>query len=187
MKLNKKQVIVLLGIVFSLSIIVSAVSINNTQNNIIGITLNNTNLAKVFNEDNLGFDKAYRLRYLQKNNYFSYVKFKNLTDNERYALKVGAKNDRIRGINISGNNFVIDLLYCELNGRYCAFRINGVPAAQLHSFEEFGTSRKNSFDIDQNYVLKVNSIKFNQCDNKRFCHLGYEGYNIVDVSVEKKK
>ena len=101
-------------------------------------------------------------------------------------MNVGAKQDKIRGVSINDSNFVVDLLYCKLQGRYCAFRINGVPVARLHSFKEFGNTKQNSFDIDGNYVLKVNSIKFSHCDNKRFCHLGYEGYNIVNVSVERK-
>ena len=124
---------------------------NHSINNI-------SKLAKIFNEDNLDFDKEIRLKYLEKNNNFSSALFTNITGKTDFKLNVGAKQDKIRGISINSSNFVIDLLYCELNGRYCAFRVNGVPAAKLHSSEEFGNTRKNSFDMDGNYVLKVNSI-----------------------------
>ncbi|MBI2647698.1 hypothetical protein HYW99_04420 [Candidatus Woesearchaeota archaeon] len=149
-------------------------------------TKNISKLVKVFNEDNLDFDRELRLKYIEKNNNFSKVLFINIAGKTDFKLNVGAKQDKIRGISINNSNFVIDLLYCEINGRYCTFRINGVPVAKLHSSEEFGTSKQTSFDLDGNYVLKVNSIKFNYCDNRRFCHLGYEGYDIVDVSIDRK-
>ncbi len=157
-----------------------------TENLSVNLSNNATRLAKVFDEDNLEFDKESRSLYLQRRNNFSDISFSNITLDTNYILKVGAKNDKLRAIKISDNNFVIDLLYCKLQGRYCAFRINGVPVVRLHSFKEFGNNKQNSFEIDGNYVLKVNSIKFNHCDNKRFCHLGYEGYNIVNISVEMK-
>lgn len=143
-------------------------------------------MAKLFNEDDLDFDRSLRLNYLEKNNNFSNVLFANITGKIDFKLNVGAKQNKTQGISINNSNFVIDLLYCEINGRYCTFRINGVPAAKLHSSEEFGINKQTSFDLDGNYVLKVNSIKFNYCNNRRFCHLGYEGYNIVNVSVERK-
>ncbi len=165
--------------------------VENIINESINLSLDASNkisvLAKVFNEDNLDFDREYKRKYLDLRNNFSEITFSNITSDVSYTLKVGAKNDKLRAIKINDNNFVIDLLYCKLQGRYCAFRVNGVPAARLHSFEEFGSDRINSFDIDGNYVLKVNSVKFNQCDNHRFCHLGYEGYHLVDVSIEGKE
>ena len=172
----------------SFSLLVSAVNLTNSlPNNPLNISVNRSiSLAKVFNEDNLDFDRQYRPHYLQKNKNFSNVVFTNLTGNTKYTLKVGAVNDRIKGIKINNQNYVIDLLYCEISGKYCAFRINGVPVPQIRSFEQFGNSKVTSFDIDSNYILKVNSVKFNHCEGTGFCHFGYQSYDVVDVSVERK-
>jgi len=144
------------------------------------------NLTKLFNEDSLDFDREYRIKYLNERNNFSNLNFKNVVDRDVTAFTVGARNDNVKGFNVNNKNFAIDLIDCDSWERYCAFRINGVPTKKLFSFSEFGGNRKNSFDLDGNYILKINSIEFDFCDNRRFCHLGYEGYHVVDVSIEKK-
>ena len=171
----------------SINITLNEIIINQTILNLSnGISNGTFDLAEVFNEDGLDFDRKLKNKYLRENNNFSHIKFKKISNKENFKLKAGAKQDKIRGISVNNKNFAVDLLYCEQSGRYCAFRINGVPAAKLHSFKEFGESKENSFDMDGDYALKVNSIEFDRCDNKRFCHFGYEGYNIVNVSVERK-
>jgi len=166
-------------------IFVLGVTLPNTQNS--NLDLNKSiKLAKLYNEDSLDFDRQYRLHYLQKNKNFSDVVFNNITGNTKYTLKAGAVNERIKSVKLNNQNYVIDLLYCEINGKYCAFRINGVPVPQIRSFEQFGNSKVTSFDIDGNYILKVNSIKFNHCEGTGFCHFGYQSYDVVDVLVERK-
>jgi len=182
----KKRVLLISGVVLVvLSIFVGAVTLNATNNLYQNMTKSIV-LAKVFNEDNLDFDKSYRLKYLNNHKNFSNINFKKVVDRDDNTFTVGSRNDNIKGFDINNQSYAIHLLYCEPQGRYCAFRINGVPAARLHSFLEVENSKITFFDIDEDYVLKVNSIKFNQCDNKRFCHLGYEGYHVVDVSIERK-
>ena len=167
-------------------IFVLGVTLPNTQNS--NLDLNKSiKLAKLYNEDSLDFDRQYRLHYLQKNKNFSDVVFNNITGNTKYTLKAGAVNERIKSVKLNNQNYVIDLLYCEINGKYCAFRINGVPVPQIRSFEQFGNSKVTSFDIDGNYILKVNSIKFNHCEGTGFCHFGYQSYDVVDVMIERKK
>ena len=208
MKDNKKSnIFSIIIIIASLSFVVGAVGINNTLNqssnltpdftitslnetvpvNVSALKSNKTVLAKVFNEDNLDFDTESKARYLEIRKNFSDSKFTNITSNIDYNLKVGAKIDTLRAISINNNNYVIDLIKCKLQGRYCTFRINGVPAVRLHSFEEYGNSNINSFDIDGSYILKVNSIKFNHCEGTGFCHFGYQSYDVVDVMIERKK
>ncbi len=161
-------------------------SINQTINLTIEnqSTNNKPRLAKLFKEDELDFDRKSRLEYLEKHGNFSKIKFKKINGKEEFKLKAGAKQDKIRGISVNNESFAIDLLYCEKSGKYCAFRVNGVPIAKIHSHEESEKNKQTSFELDKSHVLKVNSIKFNQCDNKRFCHFGYEGYDVVNVSIE---
>lgn len=179
------------------SINLSEISINTTLSNLTNnsivienrssnFTGNILTLAKVFNEDNLDFDREFRLRYLNEHKNFSYIDFKRLTGRDEVVFSVGAKNDNIKGFNVNNKNFVIDLLGCNSYERYCIFRINGIPTKKLHSIKDFRNTRKNSFDLDELYIIKINSIEFDFCDNKRFCHLGYEGYHIVNVSIERK-
>ena len=144
-------------------------------------------LAKIFNEDNLEFDKEYKKKYLDLNKNFSNLNFKKIAEKEDIVMTVGARINNIKGLEINNKNFAIDLITCNSYERYCAFRINGVPTKKLFSFEEFGTAKKTSFDLDANYIIKINSVNFDFCDNRRFCHLGYEGYHKVDVSIEEKK
>jgi len=143
-------------------------------------------LAKVFGEDDLGFDKSNRDRWLEEHGHYANIKFKNVVPNQHLTLKVGAKRDNIKGIKFDDQNFVIDLLTCNSYRRTCAFRINGVPTKRLYPFNEFQDNRKHSFDLNQNYKLKINSVQFDYCDGRRFCHLGYEGYHVVTVEVVGK-
>ena len=169
-----------------------SVFINETINPTLNTTIyignqsanNKFKLAKLLKEDDLDFDRKSRLEYLEKNGNFSKIEFKKINGKGEFKLKSGAKRDNLRGVLIDNGNFAIDLLYCEASEKYCTFRINGIPIARIHDTEESEKNKQNSFALDKNHVLKVNSIKFNQCDNKRFCHLGYEGYDVVNVSIE---
>lgn len=152
---------------------------NQSANNVSG-------LAKLFNEDNLDFDRDYKTKYLNDHKNFSNINFKKIIDKEDSTLSVGARNDNIKGFEINNSRFAIDLIGCNSYSKYCTFRINGVPTKQVYSPKDI-PNKKTSFDLDEQYVMKVENIVFDFCDNRRFCHLGYEGYNIVNVSIEKKK
>ena len=182
--IKKRSFILSIVILILLSIIVGAVThdinINNTNQN------KTNTLSKVFNEDVIDFDKQFRDEYLKQRNNFSNLNFKRIIDKEDFILKVGARNDKLRGIEINQSRFVVDLISCNPHERYCAFRVNGVPTKKLFSVKDFGNNKTATFELDRNYILKINSISFDFCDNRRFCHLGADGYHVVDVSVERK-
>lgn len=144
-------------------------------------------LAKVFNEETLDFDRDYAQEYLQLRNNFTDLKFKRLFDApEAITFTGGNKIDNLKGIQTNKGKFAMDLVYCDEFEGFCKFRINGVPTERLYPSDKVDGSKTDSFSIDGNYTIKVTSVKVNQCDNHRFCHLGYEGYHKVDVVVEKK-
>lgn len=144
-------------------------------------------LAKVFNEDNIGFDRGYAQEYLQLRNNFADLKFKRLFDApEGITFTVGNKINNLRGIQTDKGKFAIDLVHCDEFESFCIFRVNGVPTGKLFATENAKDGKRDSFDVDGDYILKVNSVKVNQCDNHRFCHLGYEGYHEIDVVVERR-
>ena len=183
-KINLFSAIIL---VVLLSLIVSAINITNPQNIILNNTLNKTTqLAKLYNEDLLEFDKDYKTKYLNDNKNFSNINFKKIVNRDDSTFTVGARNDNIKGFEVDNQSYAVHLLYCISHKRYCTFRINGVPTKKLFSFQDFGNNKKHSFDLDENYILKINSVKFDYCDDRAFCHLGMEGYHVVNVSVEKK-
>ena len=146
---------------------------------------NISRLAKLFNEDKVEFDKNFRDDYLSKRNNFSDLHFKKVILKENARLIVGNREDNIKGFEVNNKSFAIDLIGCNSYSKYCAFRINGVPTKQMYSIKDF-PNRKISFDLDGQYVMKIDNITFDFCDNRRFCHLGYEGYNVVDISIERK-
>ena len=144
-------------------------------------------LAKVFNEDNLDFDRQYRKEYLDWYKNFSDLSFDRIVASSNFIVTVGARNENVKGINVNDNNYVFHLMYCDSYNRYCIFKINGVPTKRLYSFKDFTDTKVNSFDFDQVYRMKINSVEFDFCENRRFCHLGYEGYHVVNVSIERKR
>ncbi len=179
--LTKKKYLFLslVGSILLISILVNAIVPENKISKSYG------NLSKVYNEDNLEFDKNFRDDYLSKRNNFSDLHFKKVILKENARLIVGNREDNIKGFEVNNKSFAIDLLGCNSYSKYCAFRINGVPTKQMYSIKDF-SDRKTSFDLDGQYVMKIENIIFDFCDDRRFCHLGYEGYHVVDVSVERK-
>lgn len=149
--------------------------------------LNSTkNLAPIFDEDSLKFDRDYKKDYLNRNKNFSNFKFSKIKKDERIFLNIGAKIEKIKAFEVNKKNYVIDLISCDSYEKYCTFRINGIPTKKLHSSKDKRPNKKDTFDLDEDHFVKINSIEFDYCDGKRFCHLGYESYHKVEFSVEEK-
>lgn len=134
-------------------------------------------LAKVYHEDSLSFDRAYAQEYLQLRNNFTDLKYERIFQDKEISLTLGNKINNLKGIQTDRGKFAIDVVYCDEFSAFCVFRINGVPTGKMFTSD--------SFAVDGQYVLRVASVKVNQCDNHRFCHLGYEGYHKVDVVMER--
>lgn len=141
------------------------------------------NLASIVNGRSINAPET--KAYLEANNYFTYINYDALVPNSRmdYVLSVGNRNDKIRGIEISGKRYVVDLIFCHWGTQTCAFKVNGVNTGGLHAFTLGLTDNTSSFNIDTNHRIMVNSITFDYCDNARFCNLHYEAYDIVNLTV----
>ncbi len=148
------------------------------------VTQKTHSLGKVYGQENLSYDKAFAAEYLALRNNFTDVAFQRIfSAKEDFTFSKGNKIDDLKGIRTDAGNYAVHLVYCDAFNRFCKFRINGVPTHRMYLPGAQGT---NTFDIDDTYLLKINSAKFNQCDKKRFCHLGFEGYHTVAVSIERK-
>ena len=181
-----RRVLLPIFIILSLSLLAGAVNVSNIIQDNAPININNSNkLAKIYNEDLMDFDKDYRAQYLNDHKNFSNINFKKVVNREDAKFLVGSRNDNIKGFNVNNESFAIDLLGCNSYSKYCTFRINGVPTKHMYSIKDF-PDRKTSFDLGGQYIMKIENIVFDFCDNRRFCHLGAEGYHVVDIMVEKK-
>ena len=141
-------------------------------------------LAKLFNQDSMQFDKEYAEKYLSLFQNFSNIEYKGVVKDTATIMTVGAKQDNIKGFDVKGDKFSVHLIYCDRNSKSCAFRINGVPTGKLHIKNT--QDKQNEFQLNKDYVLKINSIKFDYCDNRRFCNVAYEAYDVVDMEIERK-
>ncbi|MDP3734616.1 MAG: hypothetical protein Q8R37_05290 [Nanoarchaeota archaeon] len=141
-------------------------------------------LALVFNQANIDYDREYALEYLNLRHNFSDIEYVEVGTSHNFTMRMGNYLDDLKGVNINSSNFAVHLIFCDEFKKFCKFRINGVPTTTLYTPDVLADS--NTFDIDGNYILKLNSAEFNKCNNQVFCHLGYEGYHEVDVAVERK-
>ena len=136
-------------------------------------------LGAVFGGKNIDYDRSYAQEYLALYNNFSDVKFKRVWGNDAATFTMGNKQDSIKGFRTEKGKFAIHLVYCDEFQGFCKFRINGVPTLKM-------STGGNDFDVDETHVLRIKDMKFNQCDNHRFCHLGYEGYHTIDIVIAEK-
>lgn len=140
-------------------------------------------LANVVN--NVSIQTPYIKQYLATYNDFSDVMYEKVLPNSvtHEVLTVGNHEDNIKGFEINGKRYAVHLLLCDYNLQRCFFRINGVPTGALHAFKEGQPEDSAAFNLDATYKIKINSITFDHCDNRRFCNLHYEAYDIVNISV----
>ena len=173
-------------------------------------------LAGIFDEEKLEFDRSFMDKYLKIHGNFSNLEFRKIISENRgvrslsgmikerqirnqlntdaavpeikdeFVLKTGAKNENLKGYEIGGRKFAIHALSCSHRDKSCIFRINGVPTKSLKAGIETSNSEENSFQIDDNQYIKIQSVEIDQCDNKRFCNLAYEGYDVLHISIEGK-
>ena len=149
---------------------------DNVSNNI----LEKPKLATVVNGKNI-FDDSYTPIYLGHYKHFSDVDFKDLTPRENSALlKAGNVETKIEGFVLNNKKYAIHLVACNREKGTCNFRINGAVAKDL------SPNGISTFDLDENYAIKINSIKIDYCDNRRICDYYYQAYDLVEIEVMER-
>lgn len=143
----------------------------------------NPKLATVINGQSI--DDGYIRAYLGAYNYFSDIPYEVVLEGAagEAVLAVGNQEDNIKGFEIEGKRYAIHLMACDYNLQRCSFRVNGVSTGGKHADRFDQNEAVATFDLDDSYRIKINSITFDYCDNKRFCNLHYEAYDVVNVSV----
>ncbi|MBI3051501.1 hypothetical protein HYY74_03510 [Candidatus Woesearchaeota archaeon] len=134
-----------------------------------------------------GFDMANPdvQNYLKANNYFADIPYERLLPGEtkQYILKSGNVQDNIRGVEVAGQKYAIDLVLCNWNEQACFFRVNGKATGGLHEFKPGLTDNVSSYTVNGAFHIKVNSIMFDYCGSRRFCNLHFDAYEIVNLSL----
>ena len=137
-------------------------------------------LATIINGKSI--DTPYIRSYIILYNNFSKVEFEKVENilEKPVIMKFGNYNKKFQGTTIDNKNYVIHLVGCDREQKTCNFRVNGILAKEL---SPYGTD---TFDLDDNYKIKINSIEFSYCDNRRFCDYDFQAYDRVEVEVVRR-
>lgn len=159
------------------AVIVGAVLLNKTAS-----SPETPQLATEVNHQSI--NTPYIQNYLQTYNNFADIPYEKVLPNSAVQARFtgGNQEDNIKGFEIANKRYAIHLIACDYNYQQCFFRINGVPTGALHASAQAQTT----FDLDDTYQIRVDGMQFDYCDNRRFCNLHYEAYDIVNVSVMPK-
>lgn len=127
-------------------------------------------------------DDEWTKKYMKRYNNFSDINFVDIQNKTNFILKNRMGNIPLKGLTIGKKKYAIHVTYCSLGKGACAFRINGIPIKYLYDPKRGNPS---TFDLEDNYRLKINSIEFDHCLCSP-CDPGLCGIDIVDISIEKK-
>lgn len=173
-----KKITVLILLVSVLTAIVMAA--NETANETIAgnySVIAKPALATVIGNKNV-FDDAYSSTYMQKYNNLSNVEFKTLTQKEMsISLSTGNQKSSVKGFTLDNENYAIHLIACNREKKTCNFRINGLLAKDISS------SANSDMVLNDNYTVKVKSVKFDYCNNRRVCDYLLQSYDLVEMEL----
>lgn len=125
----------------------------------------------------------YAAGYLERNNNFDDLEYVVVQEDKHpVRLMIGNRQDDLKGLLVNDKRFVVQLMACDWMDHVCGFRINGVPTGAMKANE----GAASEFLLDQDYKLVLRDAQFDFCDNRRFCNLHFEAYDIVDVEIEKR-
>ncbi|MCK5283153.1 MAG: hypothetical protein KAK00_07110 [Nanoarchaeota archaeon] len=127
------------------------------------------------------FTDPYLGTYLKNYKNLAHVKFEKLSKKGYFAsLKDGNIKDNIEGFILNNRKYAIHLVGCNQEEETCNFRINGMLVKGLSQ------NGKNTIDLDDTYSIKINSIRMNYCDNRRFCDYTLQSYDKVELEVVER-
>ncbi|MBI2134700.1 hypothetical protein HYU09_01805 [Candidatus Woesearchaeota archaeon] len=130
-------------------------------------------LAEIYNEENLDFDRDYRDNYLADYNYFSDLEFVITSGGDKLHMDTSTTSQTLRGININGKNFAFDFIGCDAWERYCSFRINGVPTKKTFD-PNYHPDKQTSFRFDEDYSLLIETVNYASVGT----------FDIIDIIID---
>ena len=176
-KLKKFRIIFLLTLLFTLSIFLT------TAGYAILSEPSNINLAEIVNGQSRNTN--YINSYLRSHNNFEGLEFRNVEQKVTSQMRIGNDINNLKGYKLNFKNYAIHLIYCEKTSNSCFFRINGIPTKRIYSTEIKSENIQKSFNIDDRYQLKINSINFDSCGELNYCDAGSEAFDLVNILIEE--
>jgi len=154
--------------------------INDSELNISNKTIEKLKLATVINGKNI-FNDPYARVYLNRYNNFSGIDFKKLGERKKSVLlKAGNVETNVEGFVLNSKRYAIHLVSCNREEGTCNFRINGAIARSL------SPNGIDTFNLNENHSIKINSIKIDYCDGRRVCDYYYQAYDLVEMEVVER-
>lgn len=87
--------------------------------------------------------------------------------------------DRVLDITIGEKNYVFRETFCTKQYSKCFIYIDGKKTGLL------GVSE--TYEIDDNFYIKVDSITFDYCNEQFFCDYPFDAYDILNFSIYSRK
>ncbi|NQU79350.1 hypothetical protein HQ545_06305 [Candidatus Woesearchaeota archaeon] len=97
------------------------------------------------------------------------------------TLKIGFSIDpseNTKSHEVDENSYTLQLIICNKEHNGCSININGNPTGNIAVSE--------TYDLDENHYIKIDSIVFGYCDESRFCNRYYDAYDILTFSIYSK-
>ncbi|MBW2974689.1 hypothetical protein KY366_03130 [Candidatus Woesearchaeota archaeon] len=145
-------------------------------------------LAEAINGKSINSPKVQQ--YIKWHNDFSSLEFEKIEQIKKTEKKisrpmlVGNSNHELKGFEIENKKYAFDLIACDRETDSCEFKVNGIRTGKIHLNKDDGPI---AFNIDENYKVKVNSIKYNICDpDVPICDKRYEAYDLVELEVVRE-
>lgn len=82
---------------------------------------------------------------------------------------------RIKTYTIDGNEYTFRLVGCDIEQNKCSTIINDKTTGPL--------SISDTYDLNDNYYFKIDSITFDFCGDVQFCDLDFRAYDIAEFSI----
>ncbi len=173
---SKSVILLFLAVLF---VSVGVIAASNLYGSDEGVT--HKKLAGTVN--GVSINSPYIKEYIQAFKNFSEINHEKVTD-KPFVMTVGAKNKLVKGFEINNELYFIHLIYCDRYTDSCAFRVNGVPTNALYNSKVKDRQGKQLFfNLNKEYRMIIESIQFDYCDNRRFCDLYFDTYDVVDVKL----
>tara|TARA_Y100000310_G_scaffold118295_1_gene117153 strand:- start:1373 stop:2602 length:1230 start_codon:yes stop_codon:yes gene_type:complete len=90
-----------------------------------------------------------------------------------------AGGDKTKTYTIDGNTYTLYIAICIGSPIRTSIRINEEPTG--------GLLVSDTYDLNDNYYIKIDSIDPDYCDGRRFCNIEFEAYCVVDFSIFSRK
>ena len=142
-------------------------------------------LATIVN--GVSIEDSYIQEYLKQRRFFNETSFSPINEDVSTIMESGnSVAENVRGYIIKGEKYAIHLIICDEEARACYFRINGVPTGKFVPKDSKSKDGIRFFELDGEFGIEIESIKFNDCGDRHFCDIYWDEENIVNISVVKR-